>query len=91
MNARLIYSGGAFYIEKDRHVASGGKIEYAERNSISVARSGLAVRKVSETYDVMEGGEEELGAPLIFIEIFECIIKERSSVVSLDFDFEPLE
>ncbi|MEM4167817.1 MAG: hypothetical protein QXW98_05180 [Candidatus Caldarchaeum sp.] len=88
MKAKLVCSGGIFYIEKDCHIVSIDKIDYAEKNSISISRRGLAIRKLCETYDCIEDEDEEFDIPVVHSEVFECIMNAKSNVASSSFDTE---
>lgn len=86
MKAKLVCSGGIFYIEKERHVVSHDKIEYAERNSIGISRRRLAICQLCETYDRIEDEDEELCAPIIYVDGFECIMNAtKNNVASASF------
>lgn len=91
MKAKLVRLGGLFCIEEERHVVSHDKIEYAERNSISVSRRAMAIRKLCETYDRIEDEDEEFDIPIVHNEAFEFIMNARINIASFSFDTESYE
>lgn len=78
-------------MDVDHLVVSRNKIECSGRHSVGVSRAGVSVRSVKETFDLMEEDEDEFDTLMISIETFECIIKESSSDLSLDVDYESYE